>query len=76
MSTDEGAEADKGSRHLDTVDIKSIIRNGKVRRRFTRDPRGARFEVVGPAIDGRQVAVICRIKATGKLLFITTYALG
>lgn len=60
---------------LDMVDIESVIRNGKVRRRFTRDPRGARYEVVGPATDGRRVAVICRIKATGKLLFITTYAL-
>lgn len=39
--------------------------------RFTRDPRGARYEIVGPAMDGHEVAVICRIKATGKLLFIT-----
>jgi hypothetical protein len=60
---------------LDMVDIESVIRNGKIRRRFTRDPRGIRFEVVGPATDGRQAAVICRIKATGKLLLITTYAL-
>lgn len=60
---------------LDMVDIESVIRNGKIRRRFTRDPRGTRFEVVGPATNGRQVAVICRVKATGKLLFITTYAL-
>jgi hypothetical protein len=60
---------------LDMADIASVIHNGKIRRRFTRDPRGTRFEVVGPATDGRQVAVICRIKATGKLLLITTYAL-
>ncbi len=60
---------------LGMVDIESVIRHGKVRRRFTRDPRGARYEVVGPSTDGRQVAVICRIKATGKLLLITTYAL-
>jgi hypothetical protein len=60
---------------LDMLDIESVIRNGKVRRRFTRDPRGVRYEVVGPSTDGRRVAVICRIKTTGKLLFITTYAL-
>jgi len=53
--------------------IESAISNGKIRRRFTRDPRGTRYEIVGPAIDGRQVAVICRIKTTGKLLLITTY---
>jgi hypothetical protein len=57
------------------TDIESAIANGKVRRRFTRDPRGTRYEVVGPATNGRQVAVICRLKATGKLLLITTYAL-
>ncbi len=58
------------------ADIESAIANGRVRRRFSRDPRGTRYEVVGPATDRRQVAVICRIKATGKLLFITTYLLG
>ena len=57
------------------ADIESAIGNGQVRRRFSRDPRGTRYEVVGPATDRRQVAVICRIKATGKLLFITTYLL-
>lgn len=37
--------------------------------------RGVRYEVVGTATDEREVAVICRLKETGKLLFITTYAL-
>lgn len=58
---------------LQLVDIEMVILNGKVRRRFTRDPRGTRYEVVGPSTDGRQVAIICRLKDTGKLLFITTY---
>jgi hypothetical protein len=57
------------------ADIEMAVTNGRIRRRFTRDPRGARYEVVGAATDGRQIAVICRIKETGKLLFITTYAL-
>ncbi len=56
-------------------DIKVAIFNGRLRRKFTRDPRGTRYEVVGKTEDGRGIAVICRIKATGKLLFITTYAL-
>lgn len=58
---------------LTVADIERAIARGRIRRRFTRDPRGARYEIEGPATDGRQVAVICRIKATGKLLFITTY---
>jgi hypothetical protein len=56
-------------------DIEASIAGGRIRRRFTRDPRGTRYEVVGPATDGRQVATICRIKETGKLLFITAYVL-
>lgn len=54
-------------------DIEMAIARGRVRRRFTRDPRGTRYEIVGTATDGRPVAIICRIKETGKLLFITTY---
>jgi len=57
------------------ADIEMVIATGRIRRRFTRDPRGVRYEVVGAATDGRRVAIICRLKETGKLLFITTYAL-
>jgi YgiT-type zinc finger domain-containing protein len=41
------------------ADIEMAVANGRIRRRFTRDPRGARYEVVGTATDGRQVAVKC-----------------
>ena len=57
------------------ADIEAAVSSGRVRRRFTRDPRGTRYEIVGPATDGRQVATICRIKDTGKVLFITAYVL-
>jgi uncharacterized protein DUF4258 len=57
------------------ADIEAAIAGGRIRRRFTRAPRGTRYEIVGAATDGRPVAIICRIKETGKLLFITTYAL-
>ena len=57
-------------------DIEATMLNGRIRRRFTRDPRGTRYEIVGPATDGRPVAVVCRIKATGKLLLITAYLAG
>lgn len=57
------------------ADIEMAVANGQINRKFTRDPRGTRYEVVGPATDGRKIAVICRIKSTGNLLLITTYAL-
>ncbi len=59
---------------LTFADIEMAITNGRINRKFTRDPRGTRYEIVGQATNGREIAVICRIKSTGKLLFITTYA--
>lgn len=34
------------------ADIEGAISNGKIRRRFTRDPRGTRYEVVGLRLTG------------------------
>jgi len=60
---------------LEFADVKRAIATGRIRRKFTRDPRGVRYEIVGQAVDGREIGIICRIKSTGKLLFITVYAL-
>ncbi|MGR3178405.1 MAG: DUF4258 domain-containing protein [Candidatus Anammoxibacter sp.] len=57
------------------ADIRKAIATGMIRRKFTKDPRGLRYEIAGKSIDGREIGVICRIKSTGKLLFITVYAL-
>jgi len=62
--------------NLTFADIEMAIYNGRVNRKFTRDPRGTRYEIVGSATDGREIAIICRIKNTGKILLITPYALG
>ena len=56
-------------------DIKKAIKSGKVRRKYKHDPRGTRYEIIGKTIDERKIGIICRIKSTGKLLFITVYAL-
>jgi len=63
-----------GNDNLIFADIEMAIANNQIRRKFTRDPRGTRYEIVGTAMDGREIAIICRIKNTGKFL-ITTYAL-
>ena len=60
---------------LEFADVKRAIATGRVRRKFTRDYRGIRYEVVGQAMNGREIGIICRIKSTDKLLFITVYAL-
>ncbi len=56
-------------------DVEQTIFTGKIRQRFTHDPRGTRYEIVGEAIDGRPVAVVCRLLETGWLRIITVYAL-
>ena len=57
------------------VDVERAVANGRVARTFTRDSRGRRYEVIGTATDGRPVGIVCRMKVTGTLLFITVYAL-
>ena len=60
---------------LTALDVEQAILTGHIAKRFTRDPRGTRYEIVGHALDGRPVGVVCRLLATGWLRIITVYAL-
>jgi len=44
------------------ADIERAIATGRIRRRFKRDPRGIRYEIVGTATDEREVAVTAASK--------------
>jgi len=59
--------------NLEARDIENVILTGQVARRFTRDPRGVRYEIVGKAVDERQACVVCRFLLSGVLLIITAY---
>ena len=59
---------------LEAKDIECIIFGGRVARRFTRDPRGTHYEVIGDATDGRRGGAVCRFLRSGVLLIITAYA--
>ena len=59
---------------LAIVDMKHAIRRGRIRQRFTHDPRGTRYRIQGPARDGRVVNVICRVLDSEELRIITVYA--
>ena len=61
---------------LVAVDVENAILSGKITKKFTKDPRGTRFEVTGGACDGRSVSVICRIVAGKWLRIVTVFALG
>ncbi|MBI1929130.1 DUF4258 domain-containing protein [Candidatus Poribacteria bacterium] len=61
---------------LSTADVKHVILNGRITSRLTRDPRGLRYVLCGPACDGREINVVCRILDSGKLRIVTVYATG
>jgi Domain of unknown function (DUF4258) len=60
--------------NLESEDVEHILLNGRIAHRFTRDPRGTRYEVVGSSRDGRYAGVVCRFWPSGVLLIITAYA--
>ena len=55
---------------FDVSDVENGMITGKVRRTW---PREGKFEVVGVALDGRSIGVVCRITQGAKVRVITTY---
>ena len=58
---------------LVAADIEKIILTGKIATKFTKDPRGIRYEVCGDTLDYRRGYVVCRFLLSGILLIITAY---
>lgn len=55
---------------FDVYDIEQGILTGKVRRTW---PKEGKYEIVGRALDGRPVGIVCRITQSGKVRVITVY---
>ena len=68
------ANEEMSDNELVAEDIENIILTGQIARKFTRDPRGTRYEVTGDTIDGRRAYVVCRFLPSSVLLIITAYA--
>ena len=68
------ANAEMADDYLEAQDLERVVLTGQITRRFTRDPRGTRYEVSGTATDGRRASVVCRFLASGALRIITAYA--
>ena len=60
---------------LERPDVEQCILRGRIEKRMTRDIRGTRYRIEGPARDGRLTHVICRFHQVKDLLIITVYAL-
>jgi len=69
------ANEEMSNDELMAIDVENAILTGKIAKRFTKDPRGARYEVVGKACDGRPIAVVCRTLGAEWLRIITVFAL-
>jgi hypothetical protein len=59
---------------LERADIENAILKGKIEKKLTKDIRGTRYRIEGPARDGRLIHVVCRFKEDGNLVIITVYA--
>ncbi len=69
------AEEEMWADGLERPDIEHCILKGRIEKRMTRDIRGTRYRIEGPARDDRLIHVICRFHEVKDLLIITVYAL-
>jgi hypothetical protein len=60
---------------LVAIDVENTILTGTITKKFTKDPRGIRYEVRGQACDGRLATGICRIVAGNWLRIVTVFEL-
>ena len=69
------AEEEMLDDNLERIDIENAILKGSIERKMTQDIRGTRYRLEGPALDGRLIHVLCRLKENANMILITVYAL-
>ena len=67
------AEEEMGEDGFERADMENAVMTGFVQKKLTHDPRGTRYQIEGPATDGRIMQVLCRFKDVGSLIIITVY---
>jgi hypothetical protein len=55
---------------FDIYDVERGILTGKIRKTW---PKEGKYEVVGSALDGRPIGIVCRVTNMGKVRIITVY---
>ena len=63
---DDEARADG----FDIYDVEQGMLSGKIRRSW---PKEGKYEIIGKAMDGRTIGIICRTTFGGKARIITVY---
>ena len=70
------AEDEMWADQLERPDVENALLKGRLQKRLTRDPRGTRYRIEGPARDRRPIHIVCRFNEESILVIITVYALG
>lgn len=66
----EHADNETMDENFDIYDVEYGILTGKIRRTW---PKEGKYELVGLALDGRPIGIICRITQARKVRVITVY---
>ena len=66
----EHAYDEASAEDFDIYDVEQGIVTGKMRRTW---PREGKYELVGSALDGRPIGIVCRVTMSGKVRVITVY---
>jgi hypothetical protein len=66
----EHAYVEAGEDGFDIYDVEHGILTGRIRKRWRRE---GKYEIVGSALDGRPIGIVCRITMSGKARVITVY---
>lgn len=69
------AEEEMWADGLERADVENAILKGRIEKHMTKNFRGIRYRIEGPAQDSRAIHVICRFHEVHELLIITVYAL-
>ena len=66
----EHADDEAMQDNFDIYDIENGILTGKLRKTW---PKEGKYEVLGRSLDGRSIAIVCRVTPPGKVRVITVY---
>jgi hypothetical protein len=66
----EHADDEAQSDNFDIYDVENGILTGKVRKNW---PKEGKIEIIGHALDGRLIGVVCRLTPGNKVRVITVY---
>lgn len=69
MHSDEEAQDDE----ITISDIKHVIKTGKIVKKYSHDPRGTRYKLLGKLPDGRFLNLIFKFNSLNELRIITVF---